>query len=372
VAINVGYVVLLASKGFVGSTYTTEYTIMLLSTTFFGIAVLRQTHLNNRLNTEKTRQIESDRNARESVFNEISRSIIELDESNESITQISRSISGTVLDITSSTQEISAGMEEVTSSMDEIDRSGESVLENVKERTSDSLENKNKALAIQKKALELEAHTGQAQSKSVEIHKEIQERLSQAIQEADIVDRISAMANTIGGIADQTNLLALNAAIEAARAGETGRGFAVVADEVRQLAEDSQGSVENIHQLTDQVQLAIKKLTRESSSLLDFIDTVVMEDYRLFTSVAQGYKDDAGLFYSQMEKNLETNEDILSEFENITSHVKGVAASLQESTLAVLEIAKNAESAGSVVTHNDQIVQSLNNQTLSLKALISK
>ncbi|GFM82425.1 methyl-accepting chemotaxis protein [Pseudomonas cichorii] len=59
-------------------------------------------------------------------------------------------------------------------------------------------------------------------------------------------EQITAIVNTIRGIADQTNLLALNAAIEAARAGDQGRGFAVVADEVRQLAGRTSGSTTEI------------------------------------------------------------------------------------------------------------------------------
>jgi methyl-accepting chemotaxis protein len=62
-------------------------------------------------------------------------------------------------------------------------------------------------------------------------------------------EEITAIVNTIRGIADQTNLLALNAAIEAARAGDQGRGFAVVADEVRQLAGRTSRSTSEIAEM---------------------------------------------------------------------------------------------------------------------------
>jgi methyl-accepting chemotaxis protein len=74
--------------------------------------------------------------------------------------------------------------------------------------------------------------------------------VAQSVQAmSQMMERITAIVESISSFARQTNLLALNAAIEAARAQDVGKGFAIVAHEIRKLSGEASAAISQINEL---------------------------------------------------------------------------------------------------------------------------
>ncbi|MCK8817473.1 methyl-accepting chemotaxis protein [Natroniella sulfidigena] len=78
---------------------------------------------------------------------------------------------------------------------------------------------------------------------------------------------ISNSINQVEQVTKNLNILAINASIEAARAGKEGRGFSVVANEVKELAEESQGLVQNIEEINQNIIKLNQEINQAVSNL---------------------------------------------------------------------------------------------------------
>jgi methyl-accepting chemotaxis protein len=148
-------------------------------------------------------------------------------------------------------------------------------------------------------------------------------------------DSISAIVETISGIAGQTNLLALNAAIEAARAGEQGRGFAVVAEEVRKLAEESQRAAGSIATLVGEIQAA-------SSEAVRVVDE---EAVGAFEQIAE----QIAAVHVALGEIASVSEETSAATEEVSASTEETSASTQEIAASASQLAVTAESLQQLV-----------------------
>lgn len=165
-------------------------------------------------------------------------------------------------------------------------------------------------------------HQMSAVERTVEQSAQLVKQLGSRSQE------IEAIVGTIAGISKQTNLLALNAAIEAARAGEQGRGFSVVAEEVRKLAEQSQGSAEQIAEL-------IQSILRDTQQAVTAMDKGAQE-------VQKG----AEVVYASGKSFIQISglvEDVSTKITGTSTAVQQIAGGSQQMVSSMARVAEGSK-----------------------------
>ena len=242
--------------------------------------------------------------------------------------------------ISSNVEELSASMEETAAASEEMAATSHQIESTVSHVSEKSNEGAKKALSISEKAngIRTKAESNQLETKT--LIAETSYKLRESIEKAKAIEEINVLAEAIKAITNQTNLLALNAAIEAARAGEAGRGFSVVADEIRKLAEQSNQAINQIQDTTDIIISSVEDLTKESSTMLDFMETRIMSDYEILVKTSQEYSQDADYFNLLSSDLSKLSEETLISVQEIIRVIDGVATASTQGAQGVTDVAE--------------------------------
>jgi methyl-accepting chemotaxis protein len=173
-------------------------------------------------------------------------------------------------------------------------------------------------------------------------------------QAANIGEIVKAVAR----IADQTNLLALNAAIEAARAGRHGTGFAVVADEVRTLAERSEKSARQIHELVAQIQSDVQNIAREIGTSSETVQGEVAKGRRITEQLVR-IRDDASVIIQGVREIAVGAEQSRAAATQALKGSEDIASAAEEQAAAAAESARTVEEQAKALGEAEQSARSL-------------
>lgn len=267
-------------------------------------------------------------------------------------------VAGDICNVSSAAQELSAGTQQTASSTEEISAMANEIETVARSIASKAEDGASRASEIHTRATDTREQVAKTRGNIHVVHQNIQEKLTEALENAKVVDQIEVLADSIMGITEQTNLLSLNASIEAARAGEAGKGFAVVAEEIRQLAEQSSSTVGDIQEVTERVRTAVNALTNHSQELLTFVGEDISQSFDTFENMAVSYNEDAGYV-----------DDITSDFSAISEEL---LASINGVTEAIAEVSKASVDGAGHVTEIAQQVQSISEKTEYIDSMMQK
>ncbi|MDK2868347.1 MAG: methyl-accepting chemotaxis protein, partial [Clostridiales bacterium] len=227
---------------------------------------------------------------------------------------------------------------------------------------------------VSRRADELRISSQKSSDEAKQIYSDVKTRLEGAIDNAKKVDRINALLEDILSITSQTNLLALNASIEAARAGDAGRGFAVVANEVGNLADQSAQMVEDIKQTVEFIQHAVSALIKDSTEILGFVESKVLNDYEKLIDIGEQYSADATEFNSIMMELSAISQELTGSMETISSNVSEVRIATEQEAEEVSnilamteEVTQRTDRVNDIISENIKMIKSLDDLITKFK-----
>ncbi len=283
---------------------------------------------------------------------------------------------GNVNDTSASMEELSASMEEATATTISLSEQANGINQEMQDMNREAQQGSDYAKNIKNNADRMKASVLENKNRALQLMEEIKAKLATAIQNSTKVEMINDLTNEILAISEQTTLLSLNASIEAARAGEAGKGFAVVANEIRSLADSSNNTANKIQEISVMVTNSVNDLSSNANSMMEFVNTDVMNDYDLLVETVDQYNKDANSF-DEILSDFYNNTDQLSQtMMDMAESIRQIAVTIEESNNAIENVARNStdlvESMGLIngnMEKNSDISNTLQVQVQTFKNL---
>ena len=275
-------------------------------------------------------------------------------------------------DNSAATQELAAGMQETLANTQHIVQNIAEVKQNseaIYQMALDGVEQSHQAYA---RAAAMEKTSTQSSKQANEIYEQMKDKADAAVEQSKAVQKINDLTNEIKEISSQTNLLALNANIEAARAGEAGRGFAVVASEIGSLASQTLSTVGNINSIVVEVNDAVSSLTQCITTIMDFLENTVVNDYAQFQKSGTEYRTDSDDFKNVMEQTKDSMQLLEKYIDEISTASDGINDMMSQSTSGISDIAEKSSQTQTSTAEGYNRLQECRESIEQLKKIVEQ
>ena len=261
----------------------------------------------------------------------------------ESLEEISGSLSGAFGEVKKSADQVKSGAEQVSSGA-QVLAGGATEQAATSEQLTASIEEISGKVSATADAIRKITEFIQTTTGNMEVSGRKMEQMLLAMQEISASsDEIKKIIKTIDDIAFQTNLLALNASVESARAGEAGKGFAVVAQEVRGLAARSADAAKQSAELIGRSMQTVEKGSGIAQDAARTIRNAAEEGVRVRQTIEE--------IEGASERETEALKEVSRFVEQISAVVQSNSATAEESAASSEELSAQAGMLNQLVSH---------------------